>query len=339
MKVLYIMGSRHVEVREVPKPQAERGQAVVKMKVSAICSSDLHSYRRVFGPGQEFVCGHEPCGVIDSLGEGVTHLSVGQRVALYHYQGCGICKFCVSGLMQHCEKRAGFGSVPLPGGDAEFMLINAINATPLPDELSFIDGAFVACIAATTYRSLSKLSLSPQKSLCIFGLGPVGLTAVKIAKAMGAGQIIGIDPNQARRDMAAGIGADAVLDSNEDTVREIKKLTGGGANGSLETSGSMLAQRNAIECATHFGEIAVVGLTGLYDTNGAVNLSRLINNEITIYGSFVISLSQFHDLLDLIRRSKIHFDDLVTHRFPLDKAAEAFELFDKGGTGKVIFEF
>ena len=339
MKAVYLTGNRQVEVREIPKPQAGRSQALIKMKVSAICGSDLHTYRRVPKPGDEFVCGHEPCGVIEELGEGVTHLKVGQRAAMYHYHGCGVCKYCAGGLLQHCGHRAGFGSVAVPGSDAEYMLVNAENVLPLPETLSFIDGAFAACIASTAYRSLNKLNLGARKSLCVFGLGPVGLTAVKLAKAMGAGMIIGVDPNPLRREMALEIGASTTLDADDNLVKNIMDLTDGGADGSLETSGSMAAQHNAIACSAHFGSIAVVGLTGLYDKEGGISLSQLIPKEITVHGSFVISMAQFHELLEFMVKKDVHFDDLVTHRYPIDKAAEAFELFDKGVTGKVIFEF
>ena len=339
MKAVYLTGNRQVDIRDIPEPAPGRNQVVVKIKVSAICGSDLHTYRRILKPGDEpFVCGHEPSGDICAVGEGVTHLSVGQRVALYHYHGCGICKYCAAGLLQHCAKRAGFGSVRVPGGDAEYMLVNAYNVLPLPDSLSYIDGAFIACIASTAYRSLLKLKPGAQKKLCVYGLGPVGLTAVKLAKAMGAGYIIGVDPNAKRREIAMKIGADAALDSDANLVKTIKELTGGGANITLETSGSPKAQQNAVESAAEFGEIAVVGIVGLYDKEGGVNLSALIGRELTIYGSFVISLPQFHELINLMVEKDIHFDDLVTHRFPIGEAAKAFEIFDRGETGKVIFE-
>ena len=340
MKAVYLTGNRQVEVRDIPAPEAGRNQVVVKIKVSAICGSDLHTYSRIPGPGDEpCVCGHEPCGDIYAVGEGVTNLHPGQRAALYHYHGCGTCKYCAAGLMQHCQGRAGFGSVRVPGGDAEYMLVNAYNVLPLPEPLSYVDGAFVACIASTAYRALTKLKPGAQKKFCVYGLGPVGLTAVKLAKAMGAGYIIGVDPNDGRRGLALKAGADAALDSGPDLVKTIRELTGGGADITLETSGSIAAQRNAVESAAQFGEIAVVGIAGLYDKEGGVNLSGIIGKELSIYGSFVIALPQIHELLKLMVDKDIHFDDLVTHRFAIGEAAEAFALFDKGETGKVVFEF
>ena len=340
MKAVYLTGNRNVEVRDIPKPVLGTGKALIKIKVSGICGSDLHTYRRLPTPDYiPFVCGHEPCGVIEEIYESAENLRVGQRVALFHYHGCGKCKYCASGLMQHCTNRTGFGSPRLPGGDAEYMLVNAYNAIPLPDSLSFVDGAFVACIASTAYRALSKLSLNIDKSLCIFGLGPVGLSAVKIAKVFCPSKIIGVDPNPKRREIAKKLGIDYTFTGDDKTVDDIKSITNGGANSVLETSGSISAQINAVECAARLGNIAITGLAGLYDKEGGVNLSRFLERELSVYGSFVISLNQFHELLALMQTKNIHFDDLVTHRFPIEKAAEAFAVFDKGDTGKVIFEF
>jgi len=340
MKAVVLTGNRQLEVREVPKPVAGRGQVVIKMKVAAICGSDLHHYRRVPRPGEiEYVSGHEPCGIIDSVGEGVTHVVPGQRVALYHYEGCGYCKYCAAGLFHHCAERKGFGSVGIAGSDADYMVCNGVNAIPLPDELTYIDGSFIACIAATSYSALIRLNINSRTNLCIYGLGPVGLTALLLAKAMRPDQIICVDPNPIRRKMGLDNGADIVLDSDDNTVQEIIKLTGGGADCSLETSGSAAAQKNILNSAGHFGRVAVVGFMGLYEKDGNVSLSQLIPRELTVFGSSVISLPDTHNLIDFMVKNDVHFDPLVTHRFPLSKAKEAFEACDSLNTGKVMFEF
>ena len=340
MRGVILTGNRQVEIREVPKPIASFGKVVIKMKIAAICGSDLHHYRRVPRPDEfNYISGHEPCGIVDSVGEGVTHVAPGQRVALYHYEGCMQCRFCAAGLLHHCSNRAGFGSVKLPGSDADYMMCNGVNVLPLPDELSFIDGSFIACIAGTAYRALVKLNINSGTNLCIYGLGPVGLTALKLAKGMTPKQIICVDPNPNRRKMGLDNGADIVLDSNDDTINEIKRLTDGGAECSLETSGSAIAQRNIIDSAGRFGKVAVVGYMGLYEMNSVVTLSQLVSREITVFGSSVISLSETYDLIDFMVKNDIHFDSLVTDRFPLSQAKEAFEVCDTLNTGKVVFEF
>ena len=339
MKGVVLTGNKKLEIREFPKPRAGEGQIVVKIKVAAVCGSDLHHYRREPKPGEVlYISGHEPCGVVEEIGNGVSHVKPGQRVALYHYQGCGVCENCAAGLFQHCPDRAGFGNPRLPGCDADYLLCNAVNAVPLPDELSFIDGAFAACIAGTSFSALNTLNLNIRTNLCIYGLGPVGLTALKLAKAMCPRKIVCVDPNPERRSMAHEIGADLVLDSNEDTVRKIQEFTNGGADCSIETSGSVNAQKSIIESAAQFGKIAVVGFSS-NNREGIVNLSSIIVKSLTIIGSFVTSLPEFHQLLKFLVDKDIHFESLVTHRFPLEKAEEAFQIFDKGDTGKVIFEF
>lgn len=340
MKGVVLTGNRQLEIREFPKPKAGPGQVLIKMKVAAICGSDLHHYRRDPKPDEIlYISGHEPCGIVEEAGAGVTHIIPGQRAALYHYQGCGTCGFCAAGLYQHCDKRSGFGNPRLPGSDAEYMVCDGVNALVLPDKLSFIDGSFVACIAGTAYRALKKLNLNAHTSLCIYGLGPVGLTALVLAKAMRPKKIICVDPNPERRELGKMHGADYALDSDGNTVEEIISITGGGAECSFETSGSAQAQKNIIESSAHFGRVAVSGNLGIYDTGVGVNLSRLISREIEVFGSYVISLSETHELMAFMADRNVSFDSLVTHRFPLEKAKEAFEIFDGNNTGKVIFEF
>ena len=340
MKGVVLTGNRRLEIREFPIPKAGPGQIVIKMKVAAICGSDLHHYRRVPKPGEiEYISGHEPYGIVHEVGPGVTHMKSGQRAAFAHYEGCNVCKYCASGFFQHCSQKSGFANPRLQGADAEYMVCNAINVMPLLDGLTDIDGAFIACIAGTAWRALTLLGINARTSLCIYGLGPVGLTAIKLAKRMAPKQIIAVDPNPARRKMGLEHGADHVLDSNDNTVAEIIKLTNGGAECSFEASGSAIAQRNIIESSGHFSKVAVSGIIGLYDKEGGVNLSRLIPKEITVFGSYVISLAEIYDLMAFMAEHDIHFDSLVTHRFPLEKAKEAFEIFDTNSTGKVIFEF
>lgn len=341
MRGLVLTGNRQLEVREYPKPTAGPGQIVLKMKVAAICGSDIRRFRNPPNPDEiMYTTGHEPCGIVEEVGIGVTHVKPGQRVAIYHYIGCNECSICAAGLPQHCAKGRGLGHPYSDGSDADYLVVEAMYVVPLPDELSFIDGVFAACIAGTSYHALKAFELSSMTNLCIFGLGPVGMVAVRLAKAMGPRKIICVDPNPARRQMALDIGADLVLDSDDETVEKILEYTNGGAQLVLETSGSIIAQKMTVQCASIFGKIVVIGIVGCYDVEGGVNLSDLILKGLTVVGSYVISLSEFYDLLDFMVDKDIHFEDLVTDRFDLDQAEEAFRLFDEGGAvGKVIFEF
>ena len=339
MRGLVLTGKGKLEIREFPKPKPGIGQIVVKIKVAAICGSDIHHYHRDPKPDDVlYISGHEPCGVVEEIGEGVEHVKLGQRVALYHYMGCDMCEHCAMGLPQHCLDGYGFGNPRLPGCDADYLLCDAKYAVPLPEELSFIDGCFAACVAGTAFRSLNSLQINTRTSLCIYGLGPVGLSALVLAKAMNPKKIVCVDPNPVRRQMALEHGADLVLNGGEGDVEKIREFTNGGAECSLETSGAIVAQRNIIESAAYFGKIAVIGFSPGYSKEGIVNLSSLILKGLTVFGSYVTAVSEFHQLLRFMVDNDIHFESLVTHRFPLEQAEEAFRLFDTGNTGKVIFE-
>lgn len=341
MKGLALPGDKSVELLEVPVPEIKPTEVLVRIKAAAICGSDLHHYFRKRDESvPRFIVGHEPCGVIEKLGSEVTGLAVGQRVAMYHWGGCGKCKFCAKGEYKHCANRVGFGSVEKHGGDTEFMAVTPEQSIyPLPDNLTFEDGALIACNAGTAYGALKKIGINSALDLCIYGLGPVGLATAIIARAMGVKKIYAMDPNPDRRKFAEELGVDVTLDSSEEAVEKLIEMTHGGVARQIETSGSIRAQQAIVRTAGKHGRIAVVGMSGLYDTSNGVNLSQLIQNEIMITGSHVMNRDEFIELIELCSEKEIHFDKLITHRYALVEADEAMKEFSQGNVGKSIFVF
>ena len=346
MKGVVLLGDRQVEVREFPVPHAGPGEVVVKITAAAICGSDYLFY---ITPQEIFanlggISGHEPAGVVAETGEGVSNVKVGDRVALYHYTGCGTCEHCLSGNIQQCSNRLGLGW-KLDGSNAEYIRMPAANCLLLPEELSDEDGTFIACIAGTTYSALKKLQVSGRDILAVYGLGPVGLTAVMLAKAMGA-VVIGIEQNDYRLEFAKKLGADYLIDSKkEDMYERIMEITGGvGAEKSIECSGSNVLRKMTAKAASIEGKICLVG-----NSEGIMNDKEellahfdqrfIIRKELTICGSYVMPRGMYPELARFLVRKGIHLDDMVTHRFKLDDAAEAFRLFGTGNTGKVMFRF
>ena len=144
------------------------------------------------------ISGHEGAGVVAQIGPQVTNVQVGDRVSLYHYLSCGHCEYCLAGNKMLCRSGQGLG-LDINGTDAPYLLIKAENCLLLPDDLSYIDGVFISCIGGTAYSSLKKLSSSDQ--IVVFGVGPVGLSILLLAKALGS-RVIGVEPGQARRQLA-----------------------------------------------------------------------------------------------------------------------------------------
>lgn len=336
MKGVVCTGNKTVDVREFPKPVPGPGEVVVRMKISGLCGSDLLFYRqsRAEREASPVISGHEPCGIVDSIGSAVSGVREGDRVAVYHYRGCGFCRYCLAGNLMCCDQRRGYGW-HVDGSHADYILTDARNCMILPDELSFIDGAMIACGTGTAYSALRKLGISGQHTLAIFGQGPVGLSGLLIAKAMGA-RVICVQPGQQRGELSVQLGADELIDpTSTDPVEAIRDLTAGhGADCAMECSGAPAAQHAVLECLGFMGKAVILGAG---PKEKSINLSQLLSNQLTIMGSFVMPLPMYHDLKKFMVDHKISLERMITHRYPIDQAPEAFELFGSGQTGKVVF--
>lgn len=338
MQGVVFLGDRQAEVRAFPDPEPGPAEVVVQLKAGGLCGSDLHLYRQTAAQraGSNIVPGHEPCGVVAVLGAGVTNVKVGDRVSVYHYRGCGYCKHCQGGNIMWCDQRRGYGG-PIHGSDADLILTDARNCLPLPAELTFAHGAMMACNAATAFSSMSKLRVSGMDTIAIFGQGPVGLAGTLFAKALG-GRVICVDPIAERRELALALGAAEAIDPTQvDPVQAIRELTHGeGADGSFETSGSGAGQNGVVECLRLGGRAVFVGIG---HDDKTLSPSQIIGRQLTLMGSFVSPIQMYFDMVRFILDHKVPLDALVTHRFPIEQAPEAFTLFDSGKTGKVIFEW
>lgn len=337
MKGVVLLGDGELAVREFNDPKPGRGEVVVRVKAAGLCGSDIHMYhwpRKHVEGKPEIIAGHEPSGVIEELGAGVTTVKVGDRVSVYHYVGCGTCRQCLAGYRQWCREAKGLGG-SVHGGDADFLVIKEENCYVLPDELSFIDGAFMACGAGTSYSALSKLRPNGTDSLAVLGLGPVGLAGVIMAKAMGA-QVVAIGRRKIRLDLAREFGADYVLDADDpESVKVLRGLFPAGIDMVYETSGAPEAHNLVLQILRRGGKACVVAGRGSEDS---LNVSAIVSKQLTIYGSFVLPIWMVPEMSAFMVRHKLPFEKMVTHRFPIERAKEAFDLFDSGECGKVILQ-
>jgi len=327
-----------LEQFEIPKPGY--GQVLVRMKCSTICGSDIRCiYREHLGKGpegyQNVIAGHEPCGQIVEEGEGLKRFKNGDRVIVYHISGCGVCHECRQGYMISCtsDKRAAYGW-QRDGGMAEYILCDEKDLVALPDELTYADGAQVACGFGTVYEAIEKVGVSGNDDVLVVGLGPVGLACLMLCKAMGANKLIGIEMHDERIQVAKDLGlVDYVFKPFDDVVSEIKAITGGnGVERAFDCSASDKGRATAIRATRKWGKIAFVG------EGGTVNFKPsedIIHDQKTIYGSWVTSIWKMEDLVERLVRWGIHPDTLITHRFPLEKAGEAYALMESGACGKV----
>jgi len=329
-------GNRTVEVRDFADPHAGPGEAVVQIRAAGLCGSDLHSYRgdRVTG----LVNGHEPCGVIAELGAGAPPgLAIGDRVMVHHYAGCGVCETCTMGYEQLCLRgnSVTFGGVNGHGANSEYMLVPSRTLVPLPDELSFEEGAAVACGTGTAWNGLRKMGVSGRDTVAVFGQGPVGLSGTLCARAMGA-RVIAIDVIPERLRLAKELGADHVIDASAgDAVAAVRELTSGGASAGLETSGNAGARAQVLRALRPFGRACYVGLGS--PNSAEIDFGNLILNVTTVFGSWTFSKSELIEIARFMVEAQVPLERMFTHRWSLEQAEEAFRLFDSGATGKCVF--
>ncbi|MGC4106664.1 MAG: zinc-binding dehydrogenase [Thermomicrobiales bacterium] len=321
-------------------PTPGHGEVLVRMKASSICGSDIRAiYREHLGHGPEayqgVIAGHEPSGQIVAVGEGCHRFGVGDRVILYHIAGCGVCPDCREGYMISCTspQRAAYGW-QRDGGHAEFVLASEATCVPLPEPLTYVDGALIACGFGTAYEALRKASVSGRDRVLVTGMGPVGMAVGVLAKAMGASTVIGTDVAAERLSFALEVGAiDEGLISNDDTHRHILQLTDGfGCEVSVDCSGNPAARELALRSTRRFGRCVMVGEGNRLD----IDVSQmLIHPQITLMGSWVTSVGHMEELAEHLVRWGIHPERIVSHRFGLEDAAEAYRVADEGKSGKV----
>jgi threonine dehydrogenase-like Zn-dependent dehydrogenase len=340
MRGVWLPGGRVVDVHEAPDPEPGPGQVLVAPRASTICGSDLRAiYREHLGAGPEayagVIAGHEPAGEVVAVGAGVPDLQLGDRVVVYHISGCGHCAECRRGYAISCTSphRQAYGW-QRDGGHAELLLAEAADLLVLPDSLSYLDGACVACGFGTAYEALRRIDVGGADEVLVTGLGPVGLATGLLARALGA-RVVGTDPQEQRRAFAEKVGAvDAAVpaDGLPDVLRS-------GADAAVDCSGAGAAQTLAIDSLRRWGRMAFVGEGATLTLDVS---AQVIHRQLTLVGSWVISTWRMAELLDRLDRWQLHPHDVVTDRFPLDQADGAYRLADGAdgapAVGKVAIE-
>jgi threonine dehydrogenase-like Zn-dependent dehydrogenase len=220
------------------------------------------------------------------------------------------------------------------GGMAEYMIAEEKDLIALPDALSYADGAQVACGFGTVYEGLQKIGIDGNHAVLVTGLGPVGLATGALCRKLGASKIIGIDVVPERMKIALDLGlCDAVLASGPDNVAQVRELTGGmGVERAVDCSANNVARATAVRATRKWGKIVFLGEGGTVEFNPSPDI---IHDQKTIYGSWVTSTWLMEELVERLVRWNLHPADIITHRFALDRAGDAYALMASGKCGKV----
>lgn len=323
---------------EVQKPGP--GQVLLKMKAASLCGSDLkyiyyeHTDKTGGARYDDVIAGHEPSGQVVAVGEGVLDFREGDRVLVYHIQGCGYCDECRKGYFINCQnpERRAYGW-QRDGALAEYMVADAATCIHLPDFLTYEDGAMVSCGFGTAWQGLMRAGVSGADRVLVMGLGPVGQATLMLAKALGA-QTVGVDISEERMAMAREkCGADAVFLGDDDCVQKIMDFTGGtGVEVAIDCSGSAAGRHRCLEAARMWGRVVFLGEQGTVTFEPS---PLLLHKNLTLYGSWVTSVANMERLVEFLARKRIHPNAIITHRFALRDTDKAYAIFATGKTGKV----
>ena len=309
-----------LELHDIPLPQTGDDDALVRVKAAGICHSDAH-YRAGISRVHPLplTLGHEVAGVIEAIGRNVKHLSIGERVCLHYMATCGACGWCAKQNEQFCETGAMIGK-SRDGGYAEFIGIPARSVFTLPDEIPFEHGAIMMCSSATSLHALNKARMKPGESVAIFGAGGLGLSAIQLAKALGASEIFAVDIQPNKLDLARSFGAVPINARTDDPVKLIRDHTGGqGVDVALELIGLPLTMQQSVRSLAKQGRAALAGITE--KSFGVSPYHELINREAEIIGVSDHLAIEIPLLLEFARSGKLSLSNVVTHTVPLDAKA------------------
>lgn len=338
MRAAVFLGKGAIKIREVPRPEPGPGEALVKVTLTTICGTDVHILEAEYPVKPGLVVGHEPVGRIEALGPGVRGYAVGDRVIIGAITPCGQCRACLSGTGSQCDHGGDgyealggwrFGNT-INGCQAEYVLVPdaQANLARIPDGLADEDVVLCPDIMSTGFSAAERGHVRIGDAVAVFAQGPIGLCATAGAKLSGASLVIGIDSVPERLELAPKLGADVVLSFKEqDVVAEIKRLTGGGADVTIEALGKQTTFENALRSVRPGGTLSSLGvysghLQVPYDAFGAGLADQTIVTTLCPGGK-----ERMRRLMSVVAAKRFPFCELVTHSFALDEIEAAYELF------------
>jgi len=327
-------------VVDMPKPEPKYGEVLIRMKATGICYTDVsilnNRYKGRKPVPIPVILGHEGAGIVAELGEGVKGIAVGDRVSLEALYGCGKCVQCNDGFKNMCSDWEHTG-ITRHGTFAEYMVIPAGLAHRIPDTMAFEDAAFMEPLSLVV-RSLEHVKPMVGDSVAIIGPGSLGMFHLQALRAAGASTIIviGLEQDRKKFEIAKQLGADHIVNaSQENPVDRVRALTEGlGADIVVETASSPKATTLAVEIAAPRGRVL---LFGLYP-EATISPVQLLRRGLTIYGDVGLVPRHFRRAIQWVATGKVSAKKMITKRFSLDQAQEAFDSVGQGETVKVLFE-
>ena len=303
-------------LQEIPVPAVGAGEVLVRIRAAGICHSDAHYRAGVSSTGPlPQTLGHEIAGVVEAVGAAVARVKPGDRVCLHYLVTCGQCEHCNRGQEQFCVQGQMLGK-HRDGGYAEFIAVPERGVIHLPDEVPFEHGAIMMCSSSTSLHALRKARMRAGETVAVFGAGGLGMSAIQLARGLGALAVYAVDINAEKLALAEWFGATPVNASQVDPVAEIQRLTGGrGVDVALELIGLPLTMRQAVQALGVQGRASLAGITRTpFEVD---SYFEVIGKEAEIIGCSDHLLQEFPLLLAFARRGVLDLSHVVTRTVPL----------------------
>ncbi|XAH22062.1 alcohol dehydrogenase catalytic domain-containing protein [Xylophilus sp. GW821-FHT01B05] len=341
MKALVLEGIQKMSVQEVPEPALTPGGAIIRVVANGVCRSDWHAWVGDIPRTFPIVIGHEMAGIVEEVAPGVTRYKKGDRVVVPFVGSEGTCEYCQSGRAHLCE------NTMIPGrnywgGYGEYVSVPLAerNMVPLPEEVSFRDGAALGCRFMTSFHGvIDRAGVTAGEWVVVYGCGGVGLSAINVAAALGA-RVIGVDLNPANLELAKAMGAEFVIDgrATDNPVQAVMDITHGGAHVSIDALGITETCVNGIRSLRKSGRHLQIGLTTRKEAGHiSVPIDLIIYRELSIVGTLGMAPHRYAAMIPLVANGRLTPGKLVTHEIGLSEVPGVFEQMSRSAvTGTCV---
>lgn len=320
-------GIRDIRTEDIPKPECEPGKVLVRVSYAGVCGSDLHIYRKgMFVVVVPQTMGHEFCGVVEEVGEGVQGFQPGDHVVGDPRVTCGKCQWCQEGAYNLCPELSFFGEI-CPGCFAEYILVNAEKLLLVPSEVDMRRAALVEPMAVALHV-VDQGKITEKDSVGVIGAGPIGLLTIVAAKAAGVKNITAVDISPARLEMAQKVGASTVLSAvPEDSAQAVDVV--------VEAAGKEVTLTDSIKWLKPRGRLV---MAALYEEPVSIDPNDIVGKELVLTGVNAYQTVDLQKAIDFLAGCSADVESVISHVLPLGSVNEAFSLLTTAGakTAKIL---
>jgi L-iditol 2-dehydrogenase len=327
-----------IKVKDILKPSPGPNEVLIKVKAAAICGSDLGIYH--YTPAYSnmklpVILGHEFSGIIEETGDSVQEYKVGDRVLSESVKACGVCEFCSSGMSNLCDQSTLFG-IHVDGGFSEYVTVPYKLLHRIPETMDYDQAALVEPLSNAVHFVRDVTHFEKEDFVVIHGCGPIGLFSAQLFKLGGANVLMtGLGVDKLRFDIATKLGIETLNIEQESLEERVMERTGGvGANITFIAVGASAAVQQAMRIIKKRGRVIVVGIFG---KDVPIDMTWLVRRELQIIGAYDAKPDNFTESINLIAKGQVDVDSVLTHKFCIDEAEEAFKLAINRAGGKIVF--